>query len=373
MSEKASALFSVYVIDGVQRELTPARLLDAVSEAGVICTCADGNPPVVVDETIDAVGGVADCDSRDPLAFLPELAACMDIVPVAHAAEFTRVALASSVIDALWQVGRFGLCDLDVAASWSVCGAAVGNMAAFYFSVESAAEYIDSLGLRFVSCACGAADRIAMKFKAVPAPRPSGGDVFALEPFKAHDAYMEDARICPSALVPDPRSWVVYIPFDTADFLPGGSAFAQAAGIASAAPRIEDADYFMDCFEVLREFAEDGVLLSGATVGRGGLVKAVSDMCVSSGCGMELDVSGIMCAYREKSMARVLYSEIPGAVIQIRDADFDYMDAELLLQDVAYYPLGHPVAGGRLAVAAPGTSGIETILESLMRNAEGED
>ena len=40
---------------------------------------------------------------------------------------------------------------------------------------------------------------------------------------------------------------------------------------------------------------------------------------------------------------RILFSEVPGVIFQINDSDYDYLDAELLLQDVMYFPLGHPV------------------------------
>jgi len=58
----------------------------------------------------------------------------------------------------------------------------------------------------------------------------------------------------------------------------------------------------------------------------------------------------------------------------IEEIDFDYLDAELLLQDVAFFPLGHPTAEpGRVKVKSSSRSGIQTILESLIQNAEGED
>ena len=49
------------------------------------------------------------------------------------------------------------------------------------------------------------------------------------------------------------------------------------------------------------------------------------------------------------------------------------LTTQFILQDVAYYPLGHPVTGGSLHFAASDRPGIQTILESLMQNAEGED
>jgi len=82
----------------------------------------------------------------------------------------------------------------------------------------------------------------------------------------------------------------------------------------------------------------------------------------------------VMRAGQEQDPVRILFSEVPGVVVQINDADFDYLDAELLLQDVAFYPLGHPDPDRTdVRVKASAKSGIQTILESLIRNAEGED
>ena len=47
----------------------------------------------------------------------------------------------------------------------------------------------------------------------------------------------------------------------------------------------------------------------------------------------------------------------------------------MLLQDVAYYPVGHPAPGSGLRVDNSGRSGIQSILDSLLLNqgSEGED
>ena len=71
----------------------------------------------------------------------------------------------------------------------------------------------------------------------------------------------------------------------------------------------------------------------------------------------------------------MLFGEVPGALIEIKDIDFDYVDAEMLLQDVAYYPIGHPAEKGLWVVVAR-TSGVSGILRALLaqRDApEGED
>ena len=66
---------------------------------------------------------------------------------------------------------------------------------------------------------------------------------------------------------------------------------------------------------------------------------------------------------------------VEDAHIEQRLRDY-FLDStmQLLLQDVVYFPLGHPDPSGRkVTVAASAKSRIQTILESLMLNAEGED
>ena len=92
--------------------------------------------------------------------------------------------------------------------------------------------------------------------------------------------------------------------------------------------------------------------------------------------GAKIDISGIMNAYDEDKSVRILFSEIPGALIQIKDIDYDYADAEFLLQDIAYYPIGHPVPGsGSIKVKSGRGGGISDILQSLLNSqaSEGED
>ncbi len=101
---------------------------------------------------------------------------------------------------------------------------------------------------------------------------------------------------------------------------------------------------------------------------------ALDSLC--SGKGADINISEVMKSYGESYMARILFSEIPGVVIEVRDYDYDYVDAELLLQDVAYYFIGHPSKSAKgLRVSSSGMSSISGILESLLRSqtSEGED
>ena len=375
MSKKAAALYSRYVIDGVKQDCTPAELLRPVCAKALPSPVEpDSDVQCIVDETADPpVGnpGLVPADISDSLSLVLHTRRSL---PMAYMESYTRLRVAVALEDALWRKGRFRLGDLQLAASWRWNGKEVGEMAAFYASVRSAADYVDALGLRFSEISCvRTVSEDELSFRAVIDRTPEDDEAFILEPFRTESPRMSPARACSAVLDPDPDSWVIYIPFDTADFRLGGSLLAQAAGLGGAPADTGDADYFIDCFEVVREFVEDGLLLSAVSVGDGGLLSALVSM-TCSGCGIEADISSVMHSYQEKQALRVLFAEVPGVVVQIRDSDFDYLDAELLLQDVAYFPLGHPSSKvDGVDVKFSEKSGIQTILESLIRNAEGED
>ena len=93
---------------------------------------------------------------------------------------------------------------------------------------------------------------------------------------------------------------------------------------------------------------------------------------------IDLDISGIEQAYIETDSIRILFAEIPGVIIQISDDDYDYMDAQFLLQDIAYYPIGRPVPTSgqpHIRLSSSSRTGLSAILAALMdgQSSEGED
>ncbi|MCR4825258.1 MAG: hypothetical protein K5849_07910, partial [Bacteroidales bacterium] len=362
-------------IDGVQQEFTPAQLLDAVTEAEGRHSFAGPAETRAVDESLDPVFRAASFDPESVDVYLQAVLDQEKKLPPASADVYTCIRVASSLIDTLWRSGHFRLGDLRLDATWRWDESPVGARAAFYTSVRAAADYVDALGIKFSAyrySRTAGPSGLTLRTR-ISRDAEEEEYAFVSEPFRSENPALGARRKCSPVLAPDPQSWVVYIPFDTSEYRLGGSLLAQVSGQGGGpAPQIQDADYFQDCFEVVRELVEDGILLSGATVGEGGLLRTVRRM--AEDCGLTVDVSDVMRAYQEQDPVRILFSEIPGVVVQINDADFDYLDAELLLQDVAFFPLGHPDPGTKdVRVKASAKSGIQTILESLMQNAEGED
>ena len=90
---------------------------------------------------------------------------------------------------------------------------------------------------------------------------------------------------------------------------------------------------------------------------------------------MDIDIKGIMSSYQEDGRSRVLFGEVPGIIMQISDENYDYVDSQLLLQDIAYYPMGRPSTDHTgIKISEDRKNGVADILAALLNQAsEGED
>lgn len=378
MTEKDSALYSHYIIDGTRLDMTPAELLDECMEyddipAGLVF----GD---IIDESTEPPLSAFCYDVSKEKEYLEKTtAASHEEIPfrLLYPENFTRLQIAKAFLGRIWSKGHFKLGNLKLWAQWDWDTRPVGNMSAFYRSVESAGEYIYGLGVtledylfidgdegcnvKFYACLEDDAETIQES-------------LFKSSPFESKHPWISDERACPSTIQPDPDTWLIYIPFDTCSFRLGASLLTEVEGHKGGkAPEISDPDYFIDCYEVVRELVEDGFILSGATTADGGLITAANKM--RSAHGIDIDLRGIMSSYRDADRAQVLFGEIPGVIIQVSDENYDYIDSQLLLQDIAYYPIGHPDFNtSELNISETGKNGVSDILASLLGHAtEGED
>jgi len=363
----------------------------------------DPVPDPIVDETVDPSPLALDTDSSKVLQYLEEvkkrIASGIGAMPSEYAEPLTRARIAKALIDAIWKRGHFRLDDLSLSASWKWNPDHVGNMAAFYASVSALCDYIDYLGVSLDKYSLSTkADACSLSVKAGVYSSPEG-DAQEEEdsdsdldmpkefsegyseplihelPFKTANPHLGKTRKCPSSMQGNPSNWLIYIPFDTCPPRMGASVLSEVLSASGGmAPDILDPDYMIDCYEVVRELVEDGIVLSGVTVSEGGLIAALDRLVADKGA--DIDISEIMKSYGESDMVRILFSEIPGVLIEVSDYDYEYTDAELLLQDVAYYFIGHPSRTKKgLSISSSDISAISGILESLLRSqtSEGED
>ncbi len=394
MTNDSSVFYSEYIIDGVRQELTPAQILGECLADGYVLPEAQTGIVQIVDEPANPDTGIFHYDLTGCQEYSAAVRQSMDLpareVPAAYSGAFTRLSIAKCLIDNIWANGHFSLNEITVDLQWNWNCEPVGNMASFYFSVEAAGQYLYDLGVRVRKCVlipseCGNRFSVCRPEVWHETLEESVSSEDAAVGFQA-DSEMTDillpsiekifGRMCGDSVIPDGKTWLIYIPFDTCAYRLGGSLLTEIFGEnGDPAPEIRDPDYFIDCYEVVRELVEDGVILSGVTVADGGLMAASDNFCSKTGC--EINVSGIESAYLETDKVRILFSEVPGVLVQIRDSDYDYVDSQFLLQDVAYYPVGQPdlteSSGARISEGR--RPDVLSILSALLQEqqSEGED
>ena len=348
MSGKTDLLNSHYIIDGVQMPYSPGMMLrECLSDPSSL---PESQAAVLADERKDPAPSDRPYDEAHIDAYARQVEALPKReLPLSFAGSYSAAKVAQGLIDAIWMGGHFRLPDLSLKADWKWNARGIGLPAAFYDSVEKACGYIDALGIKIEKFGFSSGAP-AVSFKATTAAELEEDDFSEEEsllrdlPYRTVNPRMTRRRKASASLVPEPKDWILYIPFDPCDF--------------------------RDCYEVVRELVEDGIVKAGVTVGDGGLLTALRSMAGATGA--DVSIQDISKAYGEENPVRVLFGEVPGVIVQIADIDYDYVDAELILQDVVYYPIGHP-APGKPGVRLTGKVEIPQILESLLNTLEGED
>ena len=360
------ALYSRYLLDGMEASSTPAELIRDYGECQVPESDYAGD---IVDETLDPAPIPCTFDRSEIPEYVSRILGMRRDFPVRYARAEAKLHAAEALCETLWLDGHFRLGNLRITPQWTWNDSMVGNMSAFYDSVEALVEFAGEAGIRLDGYGYS-----------------ESGDICRLDIStrisKTRTIDEEESELiipglvrrCAGRALPDRNSWIVYVPFDTCPYRLGGSALSEFAGNGGDnASEIQDADYFIDCYEVIREMVEDGVAMSGVTVAKGGLMTAAAALC--SGTGLELDISGLASSCGETNTARLLFGEVPGVLVQFNDNDFDYIDSQFLLQDVAYYPVGHPCGTpGTINIINNRKPAVTGILDSLLKQAgEGED
>ncbi len=359
MKDKTSPLFSTYILDGVQMDETPfSALYDCLDGDGSVEAPKKEFEPII-DEYMDKVPSSFEYDPSKIEEYALKIIQSpynRKRVDMSHPVAWTRNAINSLLLETIFKDGHFTLENLLLMCQWDWVNSPAGNMAAFYDSTVTAGRYLADLGVKL--------------------------DRYFIESNWRHCLFeivvrskISSRRKCSERMQPSASDWVVFIPFDDVAHLHlGGSALSTLVGEGSGSEMDGgDPAYFADCFEVVRELVEDGVITAGVPVGRGGLMVAAEKF--RSHYGLTMDIGGFMQAKSENDMIKALFAEIPGVLVQFRDIDYDYVDAQLMLQDIAYYPVGHPEPEKHeLNIAKTRKNDVSGILSMLLGQAtEGED
>lgn len=242
----------------------------------------------------------------------------------------SKLAVAEALTNIVWAPLCKRLEGVSLSANWMWPCKNEGEDARLYKAVDACAQFAIDLGINIPT----GKDSLSMTQKYGDKKVYSPGTVII-----SAGAEVTDVRkVVTPVLVNDPESFLYYIDFSFDSLKLGGSAFAQSLNkIGKEAPTVKDSDYFKDAFNSIQHLVEKGIILAGHDISAGGLITTLLEMNfanVEGGISVNLD------AIAEKDIIKVLFSENPGVVIQVKDKT----KAENILKEhgVGYCLIGTP-------------------------------
>ncbi len=249
------------------------------------------------------------------------------------------ISIAESLTNLVWAPLAHGLKGVSLSANWMWPAKNPGENSRLYRAVEAISDFACDLGINI----------------------PTGKDSMSMtQKYKDGDVVYSPGTVIISAagevdditgvvepvLVKDEDTNLLYINLSKSDLSLGGSSFAQVVNkLGDNAPTISDTSYFKSGFEIIQEMIKKGLVLAGHDISAGGLITTLLEMNFpNTSFGLDVDLSGVS----EKDTVKLLFSENPGVVIQIRETD---IVAEMLdSAGIEYHLIGKPVDNRVLAI-----------------------
>ncbi len=202
-----------------------------------------------------------------------------------------------------------GLPGVSLSANWMWPCKNPGEDARLYAAVEAASDFAIGLGINIPT----GKDSMSMtqKYK-------DGQQVLAPGTVIITSAgEVSDIRKAVSPALKHTGSQLVYVDFSGCGFHLGGSAFGQIVNkIGGEVPTVKSAGYLAGAFEAVQKLISEDKVLAGHDVSAGGLITTLLEMTfadTTSGIDFDADVLG------ESDLVKVLFSEKPAVVLQVKD------------------------------------------------------
>ena len=159
-------------------------------------------------------------------------------------------------------------------------------------------------------------------------------------------------KVVSPVLVNDKNTSLYHIDFSFDEQRLGGSALAQSLGkIGSDVPTVQNPEYFVDCFNAIQELIERGWIMAGHDISAGGLITTLLEMTFANtegGLHVNLhDLAG-------DDMAKMLFAENPGVVIQVSDMHKSELKAFFEDAGIGFAKIAYPTPDNRKIVVKNG-------------------
>ncbi len=246
----------------------------------------------------------------------------------------SRLAIAEALTNIVWTPLEQGIKGVSLSANWMWPCRNQGEDARLYRAVKAASDFSIELGINIPT----GKDSLSMTQKYPDGERViSPGTVI----ISAVAESVDIRNTVKPVFAKERDSSIIFIPFGTLNdryFELGGSALAQVTGqLGNSSPDIKDAEYFAKCFSTVQELVSQRLLLAGHDISSGGMITALLEMSfanVDGGFNVNLNCTG------EKDFVKILFSEMPGVLVQIRDNDLIRIEEISDKNNVLVYNIG---------------------------------
>ena len=241
------------------------------------------------------------------------------------------LSIAEALTNIIWAPLTDKIKSISLSANWMWPCRNKGEDARLYVATKAASDFAIELGINIPTGKDSLSMTQKYKDQVVVAP----GTVI----ITAAGEVKNIRKIVEPVIVNDPYTSLLYIDMSRDNLKLGGSSFAQVLNkVGREVPKVTDPSYFVTVFNIIQDLIQSDKILSGHDISAGGMIITLLEMCFSNNEG---GISVNLNALNEKDTIKLLFSQNPGIIIQVKDED---EIAEALLENgVSYYSIGHPV------------------------------
>lgn len=233
-------------------------------------------------------------------------------VALVDAVAGSRMASAEALTNLVWAPLTHGMKGISLSANWMWPSKNPGEDARLYAAVKAVSDFAIELGINIPT----GKDSLSMTQK-----YPDGSKVFSPGTviISAVAEVADVKKAVSPVLVPIPGSKILYIPFSDDPFALGGSSFAQVLNmLGNEVPGVLNTQTFSAAFAAIQRMVTSGAILAGHDISAGGLITTLLEMTFAN---TEFGIDADLTLLNEKDVVKVLFSEKPGVVVQIRDME----------------------------------------------------
>lgn len=249
------------------------------------------------------------------------------------------LAISEALTNMVFAPLKEGLQSVSLSANWMWPCRNPGEDARLYKAVEACSDFASELGINIPT----GKDSLSMTQKYGDEKVYSPGTVI----ISAAAEVKNIRRIVSPVLAYIKGTYLYYIDFSFDTFKLGGSAFAQTMGrVGDEVPTVNDSEYFKNTFTAVQELTSRGLILAGHDISAGGLVTTLLEMCFANPQG---GIEAHLDKIRHADLIKILFSENPGVVIQVKH----HRLVEKILEDygVGFAIVARPTEERKLVIA----------------------